>query len=145
MLRCAIVAAAAGSVAAFAPAGPMGLRMSADVNRRDVSIAGAAGIAFGAVAPASAQPVAGVKKPTPKKVGSDRMPAKNYAPVITIFDHRGCARKGAEYKGELTNSYDDEMLVKVAQTQLQIDSPAFKDLASAVLQASLSTLPAIKK
>eukprot|EP01010_Urceolus_cornutus_P001844 NODE_2417_length_544_cov_138.482828_g1918_i0.p3 GENE.NODE_2417_length_544_cov_138.482828_g1918_i0~~NODE_2417_length_544_cov_138.482828_g1918_i0.p3 ORF type:complete len:144 (+),score=53.34 NODE_2417_length_544_cov_138.482828_g1918_i0:38-469(+) len=140
MLRTAFVAAVAGSAAAFAPAGPMALRMSADVSRRDVSLAGAAGVAFGAVAPANAQIVAGTKKPTPKKVGADRMPAKNFAPVITVFDHRGCARKGAEYKGELSGGQDDEMLVKVAQTQLKIDSPAFKELASSVLQASLTTL-----
>ena len=44
---------------------------------------GAAGVAFGAVAPASAQPRAGSKRPTPKKIGSDRMPAKNFAPVVS--------------------------------------------------------------
>ena len=57
-------------------------------------------------------------------------------PQITIFDHRGCARKGKEYKGELSGGQDDEMLVKVAQTQLKIESLAFKELASSVLQAS---------
>ena len=60
-------------------------------------------------------------------------------PQITIFDHRGCARKGKEYKGELSGGQDDEMLVKVAQTQLKIDSPAFKELASSVLQVSRHT------
>lgn len=44
--------------------------------------AGAAGIAFGAVAPANAQIVKGAKKATPKKVGADYMQAKNYAPVV---------------------------------------------------------------
>jgi hypothetical protein len=56
------------------------------------------------------------------------------------LDHRGCARKGTEYKGELTGGQDDEMLVKVAQTQLKIDSPAFKELANSVLQASRTNL-----
>eukprot|EP00802_Teleaulax_amphioxeia_P016112 Tamp_16222.p3 GENE.Tamp_16222~~Tamp_16222.p3 ORF type:complete len:150 (+),score=37.92 Tamp_16222:435-884(+) len=102
--------------------------------------AGAGAAVFGAVAPANAQIRAGAKRPTPKKLGSDRMPAQNFAPVITIFDHRGCARKGGEYKGELSGSQDDEMLVKVAQTQLKIDNPAFKELAASVLQASLTTL-----
>merc|ERR1719183_2899955 len=125
MLRTAVVAAVAASAAAFAPAGPMGLRMSADVSRRQVSVAGAGAAVFGAVAPANAQIRAGSKRPTP-----------NFAPVITIFDHRGCARKGGEYKGELSGSQDDEMLVKVAQTQLKIDNPAFKELAASVLQAS---------
>merc|ERR1719183_820079 len=140
MLRTAVVAAVAASAAAFAPAGPMGLRMSADVSRRQVSVAGAGAAVFGAVAPANAQIIKGYKRPTPKKLGSDRMPAQNFAPVITIFDHRGCARKGVEYKGELSGGQDDEMLVKVAQTQLKIESPAFKELASSVLQASLTTL-----
>jgi hypothetical protein len=45
------------------------------------SAAGAAVI--GGVAPASAQPIAGGKKATPKRVGSDRMPAKNFAPVVS--------------------------------------------------------------
>lgn len=56
---------------------------------------------------------------------------------ITIFDHRGCARKGNEYKGELVGGVDDEMLVKVQQTQLKIDSPAFKELANQVLAVSV--------
>lgn len=136
MLRTAFVAAVAGSAAAFAPAGPMALRMSADVSRRDVSLAGAAGVAFGAVAPANAQIIAGTKKPTPKKVGADRMPAKNFAPVITIFDHRGCARAPREYKGEKSGDNNDEMCVKVAQTQLKVDSAAAKELASSVRAVS---------
>jgi len=118
----------------------MGLRMSAAATRRDVSIAGAASVAFGAVAPASAQIRKGAKKLTPKRIGSDRMPAANYAPVITIFDHRGCQRKGTEYKGDPSGGQDDEMMVKVSQTQLNIASPAFKELANSVLAASLSTL-----
>jgi hypothetical protein len=37
------------------------------------------------------------------------------APVITIFDHRGCNRGGPnkEYTGSKANGQDDEMLVKV--------------------------------
>lgn len=57
---------------------------------------------------------------------------------ITIFDHRGCARAPKEYKGELSQSQDDEMMVKVAQTQLKVESPAFKELANKVLLVSLS-------
>ena len=52
---------------------------------------------------------------------------------ITIFDHRGCARVGKEYLGEKSNTQDDEMMVKVAQTQLNIASNAFTELANAVL------------
>ena len=56
---------------------------------------------------------------------------------VTIFDHRGCARKGVEYKGELVGGQDDEMMVKVQQTQLKIDSPAFKELANVVRAVSI--------
>ena len=52
---------------------------------------------------------------------------------ITIFDHRGCARVGKEYLGEKSNTQDDEMMVKVAQTQLNVASNAFTELANAVL------------
>ena len=56
---------------------------------------------------------------------------------ITIMDHRGCARKGSEYKGAASGDQDDEMCIVVKQTQLKIDSPAFKELASAVQMVSL--------
>jgi hypothetical protein len=43
------------------------------------------------------------------------------APVITIFDHRGCtAHKNTEYKGALTNSIDDEMCVKVQSVKIAV-------------------------
>jgi hypothetical protein len=35
------------------------------------------------VAPANAQVRAGSKRPTPKKIGADYMPAANYAPVVS--------------------------------------------------------------
>lgn len=41
--------------------------------------------------------------------------AKGKAPVITIFDHRGCNRGGPnkEYTGGKSGDQDDEMMVKV--------------------------------
>ena len=57
---------------------------------------------------------------------------------ITILDHRGCARSGAEYKGEKSGDQDDEMCVVIKQTQLNVASPAFKELASTVLAVSSS-------
>ena len=42
-------------------------------------------MAFGAVAPASAQIRKGAKQLTPKRIGSDRMPAANYAPVVSAI------------------------------------------------------------
>ena len=44
------------------------------------------------------------------------------APVITIFDHRGCQRGGPdnEYKGPKANSKDDEMCVKVQSVKITV-------------------------
>ncbi len=44
------------------------------------------------------------------------------APVITIFDHRGCKRGGpdGEYKGLKANSKDDEMCVKVQSSKISV-------------------------
>ena len=64
------------------------------------------------------------------KIGDSR------APIITIFDHRGCTRGGKEYKGKLLGTQDDEMCVKVGTAKIVAD----KDQADAVLSASLNTL-----
>ena len=58
------------------------------------------------------------------------------APVIMIFDHRGCKRGGpdTEYKGAKANSKDDEMCVKVQVAK--ITGPN----ADAVLQQTISVL-----
>ena len=59
------------------------------------------------------------------------------APVITVFDHRGCtAHKNAEYKGPKSNDQDDEMCVKVQSAKIVIDS----NVAAAVFKDSLTTL-----
>ena len=59
------------------------------------------------------------------------------APIITVFDHRGCQRGGpdTEYKGAKANSKDDEMCVKVQMAK--VTGPN----ADAVLQQTLSVLP----
>lgn len=78
------------------------------------------------------------------KLGMDSISVECWEPVltqawfgqITIFDHRGCGRQPREYKGEKSGDNNDEMCVKVAQTQLKIDSPTFKELASSVYAVS---------
>ena len=67
--------------------------------------------------------------------------SKTLSVQITIFDHRGCQRKGTEYKGDPSGGQDDEMMVKVSQTQLNIASPAFKELANSVLAVSCFCTP----
>ena len=49
-------------------------------------------------------------------VGSKGAPrGKNFAPMITIFDERGCTNRVAgEYKGAKSGDYNDELAVKVA-------------------------------
>lgn len=39
--------------------------------------------------------------------------SKGVAPVITVFDHRGCDRIRKEYKGEKSDDMDDYMMVKL--------------------------------
>jgi len=57
------------------------------------------------------------------------------APVITVFDHRGCtAHKNAEYKGPKANGMEDEQCVKVQS--VKITGPD----AETVLRDSLATL-----
>ena len=57
------------------------------------------------------------------------------APVITVFDHRGCsAHKNAEYTGPKANGMEDEQCVKVQS--VKISGPD----ADTVLRDSLATL-----
>ena len=59
------------------------------------------------------------------------------APIITIFDHRGCSRhQNKEYTGALTGGQDDEMCVKVGTAKILAE----KNVADKVLQDSLNTL-----
>ena len=40
------------------------------------------------------------------------------APVVTLFDHRGCSRKNSEYAGSKSNSMEDEQCVKVQSVKI---------------------------
>jgi len=95
MLARATVLALVGSAAAFSP------MMSMETGRRQVVQAGAA-----------AAVAAPLLRANPAAAGMDKSAR---APVITIFDHRGCNRGGPnkEYTGSKANGQDDEMLVKV--------------------------------
>jgi hypothetical protein len=84
-----------------------------DASRRQVVQAGAAAAA---VTPfLSSQPAAA------EKVNS---PANEYAPVITIFDHRGCSRAPKEYNGQKSQGMDDEMMVKVQSMKIDVPNSA---------------------
>ena len=59
------------------------------------------------------------------------------APIITIFDHRGCsAHQNKEYTGRLSGTQDDEMCVKVGTAKILPE----KNVADKVLAASLSLM-----
>ena len=110
LARCAAALALAGSAAAFSP------MMSMETGRRQVLQGGAAAVVAAPLLRAN---------PAAAGVGiAGLQGAPNKAPVITIFDHRGCNRGGPnkEYSGEPANSQDDEMCVKVYA--LHMHSPA---------------------
>ena len=79
-----------------------------DLGRRQVVQTGAAAAA-----------VAAFLQSLPASAGMDKSAR---APVISIFDHRGCKRGGpdAEYKGAKANSKDDEMCVKVQSSKISV-------------------------
>ena len=60
---------------------------------------------------------------------------RNDAPVITVFDHRGCkSHSNSEYKGPKANGQDDEMLVKLEMKLV----PASPSRAASQLAESIS-------
>ncbi len=83
-----------------------------DASRRQVVQAGAAAAA---VTPFLAS------QPAAAKVNS---PADEYAPVITVFDHRGCSRAPKEYNGIKAQAMEDEMLVKVQSMKISVPESA---------------------
>ncbi|EKX42966.1 phycoerythrin alpha subunit 14 [Guillardia theta CCMP2712] len=136
----AAVAVLAGSASAFAPtamplraqrSGASAMNMQAEqVSRRSV-LEGAALAALAAPMAANAigegpsntfsgqngiatKTANGLLGTSIVGVGKNGAPkGKNFAPMITIFDARGCDRGGVEYKGPKAGTTDDEMLVKV--------------------------------
>ena len=115
MSRTSVVLALAGSAAAFSP------MMSMETGRRQVVQAGAA-----------AAVAAPLLRANPAEATMDK---SGRAPVITIFDHRGCNRGGAnkEYTGAKANGQDDEMCVKVQSSKIAAsDARAAAQLAEAI-------------
>merc|ERR1719199_51851 len=96
--------------------------MSMETGRREVVQAGAAA--------AVVAPLVGA---TPAEAKMDK---SGRAPVITVFDHRGCQRGGAnkEYTGAKANGQDDEMCVKVENPKIA----ASESRAAAQLAESIS-------
>jgi hypothetical protein len=101
LARATVLAALAGSAAAFSP------MMSMETGRRQVVQAGAAA--------AVAAPL--LRSAEANAVMNDGVGARNkraFAPIITIMDHRGCqAHANKEYFGAKSYDINDEMCVKV--------------------------------
>ena len=132
LARSATVLAFVGSTAAFAP------MMSMDTGRREIVKAGSAA--------ALAAPLLRSK---PAEASNFRPGFPGIAPVITIFDHRGCnshsnteytgeaAKKGKDDKGkDLPFFNEDEMLVKLKTQRI----PTNERYAAAVLQETISVI-----
>ena len=130
--RTAAVLALAGSAAAFSP------MMSMDTGRRAVVQAGAAAaIAAPLLRPSPAEAgLSSLSTPGGGGAAAKGMDKSGRAPVITIFDHRGCKRGGPnkEYTGAKANGQDDEMCVKVQSSKIA----ASEARAAAQLAESIS-------
>ena len=114
-MRTVAFAALVASAAAFSP------MMSMETGRRQVVQAGAA-----------AAVAAPLLRGTPAEAKMDK---SGRAPVITIFDHRGCNRGGPnkEYTGAKSNDKDDEMCVKVQSNKIAAsEARAAAQLAEAI-------------
>jgi|ERR1719329_79898 hypothetical protein len=114
-MRTVAFAALVASAAAFSP------MMSMETGRRQVVQAGAA-----------AAVAAPLLRGSPAEAKMDK---SGRAPVITIFDHRGCQRGGAnkEYTGAKANGQDDEMCVKVQSNKIAAsEARAAAQLAEAI-------------
>merc|ERR1711966_85419 len=130
MLRTTPACALAATAAAFAPSAVPALRssatsMSMNMDRRQgVQSAAIAGVVpFLGSSAANAAP---------------KMEADSYAPIVTVFDARGCPRGGSEYSGERAGDQDDDMAVKVASRKI----PADLDYAATVRKETLAVLGA---
>ena len=105
--RSAIVLGLVSSAAAFSP-------MSMSLDRRTiVQTSVVAGVAAPLLRPNAAEASLNAR-------AARALSGK--APVITIFDHRGCNRGGEnkEYTGGKANGQDDEMLVKVQSVGIEV-------------------------
>mmetsp|Transcript_4947 Transcript_4947/g.10064 ORF Transcript_4947/g.10064 Transcript_4947/m.10064 type:complete len:145 (-) Transcript_4947:296-730(-) len=110
--------------------------MNMNMDRREaVKFAAAAGFALANAGAANAVCDNGAKKCTNEEVNKDA------APIVTIFDHRGCAEhSNKEYTGPKANDENDEMLVKVQSKTLSRDDAKFMDMAKRVRAENLGTL-----
>lgn len=112
------------------------VQMSMSMDRRDaLKAAAAASIAIANVGAANAVCDNGAKKCTSEEINKDA------APIVTIFDHRGCAEHAnKEYSGPKAGDFNDEMLVKVQSKVLKRDDAKYLDMAKAVRLESLGTI-----
>jgi hypothetical protein len=121
-----------------------GSDVSMAMDRREV-VKGAA-ILGGALlggAPAFSFVGGGSYDPTSTAGKKPKMAANEFAPVVSIFDGRGCPRgvnKG-EYSGEKSGDYNDDLAVKVVLQQVSSD----EDYAALIKSETLTRLNDVKK
>mmetsp|Transcript_49541 Transcript_49541/g.101132 ORF Transcript_49541/g.101132 Transcript_49541/m.101132 type:complete len:179 (-) Transcript_49541:147-683(-) len=143
LAKVTLAVAGIASAAAFAPTGfspalrqGSATQMSMAMDRREVMQGAAlAGIALVNAGAANAACDNAAKKCTSEETNKDS------APIITIFDHRGCAEhSNKEYSGPKSSDYNDEMLVKVQSKTLKRDDPKYTDMAKRVRLESLGPI-----
>ena len=64
------------------------------------------------------------------------MDKSSKAPVITVFDHRGCSRAPKEYTGAKAGGMEDQMMVKAQSVKIEVS----QGTAESVLASTLAVL-----
>ena len=122
MIRAAAAIALVASAAEAYVQAPLGLRMSAAPSRREVVQAGATAAAIAPFVQTGA--------------ASASMDKSGRAPVLTIFDHRGCGRPTKEYTGAKSNDKNDQMCIKAQSVKISVS----EQTAAKLLQEALSQM-----
>jgi hypothetical protein len=120
MIRAAAAIAVIASAADAYVQAPLGLRMSA--SRREVVQAGATAAAIAPFVQTGA--------------ASASMDKSGRAPVVTIFDHRGCGRATKEYTGAKSGDKNDQMCIKAQSLKISVS----EQTAAKLLQEALSQM-----
>jgi hypothetical protein len=81
--------------------------------------------------------------PTSSAGKKPKMAANEFAPVISVFDGRGCPRgvNPGEYSGEKSGDINDDMAVKVVLQKVSAD----EDYAALIKSETLTRLNDVKK
>ncbi len=94
------------------------MQQSTDVDRRSIIQNSVVGMA---VSPLLESLPASARQKKPKPIPKLFPWQTGQAPMIILFDHTGCTRPPAEYKGEKSNSADDERCIKISMKKIEYE------------------------